>query len=129
MTPINPLSIFLGYGMTECTMASHLNSPIYANGEKISSIGKILPNNQVKVVDVKTGKALPINQRGEICVKSPTVMLGYLNRPHETANTIDKDGFLHTGDIGYMDEEGIFFIVDRLKELIKVKGFQVKTVF
>jgi acyl-CoA synthetase (AMP-forming)/AMP-acid ligase II len=68
---------------------------------------------------------LPPGQRGEVCVRGPQVMKGYLNSPEATARTIDPEGWLHTGDIGYADEDGHFFIVDRAKELIKYKGFQV----
>jgi acyl-CoA synthetase (AMP-forming)/AMP-acid ligase II len=78
-----------------------------------------------KIVDPKTGKEVKKGEHGELCVKGPNVMLGYLNRPKETAETIDKDGFLHTGDIGYLDSNDCLYIVDRLKELIKVKGLQV----
>ncbi|CAL2045938.1 unnamed protein product [Caenorhabditis brenneri] len=91
-----------GYGITECSMASHLLD---------------LRNAQPDLEQ-------PVNQRGEICVRGPTVMLGYLGRPEATASTI-IDGWLHTGDIGYINEDGNLFIVDRLKELIKVKGLQV----
>jgi acyl-CoA synthetase (AMP-forming)/AMP-acid ligase II len=65
------------------------------------------------------------NQEGEVCVRGPQVMKGYLNNPEATANTIDSEGWLHTGDIGYADEAGHFYIVDRVKELIKYKGFQI----
>jgi 4-coumarate--CoA ligase len=65
------------------------------------------------------------NEEGEICVRGPQVMKGYLNRPDATAAMIDADGWLHTGDIGFADEHGCFFIVDRLKELIKYKGMQI----
>ncbi|CAD5227104.1 unnamed protein product [Bursaphelenchus xylophilus] len=121
----NLKGLYQGYGMTEITMASHLMDPIKAVGEKISSVGDLLPNAEAIVVDPETGKRLGHNQKGEICVRSPAVMQGYLHKMHDTASTIDKDGWLHTGDIGYVDNDGLFFIVDRLKELIKVRGFQV----
>lgn len=78
----------------------------------------------LKVID-EVGHALGPKQKGELCFKGPLIMKGYVNDPAATALTIDKDGFLHTGDVGYYDEEGYFFVVDRLKELIKYKGFQV----
>ena len=72
-----------------------------------------------------TGAELESGQDGEICVRGPQVMKGYLNRPDATTAMVDADGWLHTGDIGYADEDGCFFIVDRLKELIKYKGLQI----
>jgi acyl-CoA synthetase (AMP-forming)/AMP-acid ligase II len=77
------------------------------------------------VVDLATGADLGPSQEGEICVRGPQVMKGYLNRPEATAAMIDGKGWLHTGDVGYADEEGCFFVVDRVKELIKYKGLQV----
>src|ERR1700730_11396284 len=77
------------------------------------------------VVDIATGKALGPSSDGEIWIRGPQVMAGYLNNPEATAASIDSDGFFHTGDIGHIDERGEYFIVDRLKELIKYKGFQV----
>jgi acyl-CoA synthetase (AMP-forming)/AMP-acid ligase II len=77
------------------------------------------------VVDLESGAELGHGQEGEIHIRGPQIMKGYLNRPEATAQTIDTEGWLHTGDIGYADDEGHFFIVDRAKELIKYKGFQV----
>lgn len=74
----------------------------------------------------ENGEPLGPNQQGEICFASPTIMMGYIGNPQATKEVIDSDGFFHTGDIGYYDEEGFFFIVDRKKELIKYKGYQVR---
>lgn len=76
------------------------------------------------MIDEK-GNALGPNQEGELCFKGPLVMKGYIGDCEATANTIDKDNWLHTGDVGYYDEDFYFYIVDRIKELIKYKGFQV----
>ena len=117
-------SIRQGYGMTETSPAIHLTPP-ELDWAKYGSIGQCVPNTECKVVDVETGAPVGHGQEGEICMRGPQMMKGYLNRPEATAATIDADGWLHTGDIGYCDEEGHFFIVDRLKELIKYKGMQV----
>ncbi|MPC57432.1 Luciferin 4-monooxygenase [Portunus trituberculatus] len=85
----------------------------------------ILPNVKCKVIDVETGKSLPANAKGEICLKSPSMMTGYLNNETATRATIDEDGWVHSGDIGYYDDSESFNIVDRIKELIKVKAMQV----
>ena len=114
--------IVQGYGMTEISMASHL--PDLKN-PKVGCAGKVQALTEMKIIDVETKKELGYGEKGEILVRGPTVMLGYLNRPQATAETIDDDGWLHTGDIGYVEEDGSLFIVDRLKELIKVKGLQV----
>ncbi|VEN46207.1 unnamed protein product [Callosobruchus maculatus] len=110
------------YGMTETTLAV-LTSPPGAEG-KIGSSGQIVPGMMVKVIDSQ-GRSLGKHQEGELCFKGPLVVKGYVGDPEATRNTIDKDGWIHTGDIGYYDEDGYFFIVDRQKELIKYKGFQV----
>ncbi len=111
-----------GYGMTETSPVTHVASP---TTNKPGSVGVCVPNMECKVIDLETGAELGEREEGEICVRGPQVMLGYLGRPDATAQTIDADGWLHTGDIGYADEDGFFFIVDRAKELIKYKGFQV----
>ncbi|HEV2802793.1 MAG TPA: AMP-binding protein [Pyrinomonadaceae bacterium] len=113
-----------GYGMTETSPAIHL-TPKAFDWSKCGSVGQCVPNTECKIVDVETGEVLGCGQEGEICMRGPQMMKGYLNRPEATAATIDSDGWLHTGDIGYCDGSGHFFIVDRLKELIKYKGMQV----
>jgi acyl-CoA synthetase (AMP-forming)/AMP-acid ligase II len=113
-----------GYGLTETSPVTH-SSPAPPRELKFGSVGVPAPNTEVKIVDLETGQALPPGERGEVCVRGPQVMKGYLNRPDATAATIDTDGWLHTGDIGYADADSHFFIVDRAKELIKYKGLQV----
>lgn len=89
------------------------------------SVGAALPNVSWKGLDPATGDALTRGPQGEICVRSPSVMQGYLNQPEATATTINADGWLHTGDLGYGDVERRCFSVDRVKALIKFKGFQI----
>ena len=113
-----------GYGMTETSPVTH-SSPAAAEQTKFGSIGVPAPNTECKIIDLASGALLGPRQEGELCVRGPQVMKGYLNRPEATVQTIDSEGWLHTGDIGYADEDGHFFIVDRAKELIKYKGFQV----
>nr|AVX48616.1 acyl-CoA synthetase 5 [Tagetes erecta] len=115
------------YGMTEhsCITLTHGDPRNGHHTSKKRSVGYILPNLEVKFVDPDTGRSLPSNTPGEICVRSQCVMKGYYKNEVETAQTIDEQGWLHTGDIGYIDDEGDVFIVDRMKELIKYKGFQV----
>ncbi len=107
------------YGMTEASPVTHLTPP-----DRIihGSTGPLIPNTEGKIVDTATGDELGYNEQGEIWVRGPQVMKGYLNRPDATAITITPDGWLRTGDIGYADEDGYFYIVDRLKELIKYKA-------
>ncbi|MCO5607161.1 hypothetical protein L7F22_061354 [Adiantum nelumboides] len=113
-----------GYGMTESTaVGAHTACP--EETKHFGSTGMIAANTEFKIVDVDNGLSLPPNQRGEIWMRGPTIMKGYFGRPGETAAVIDKEGWLHTGDLGYIDSEGYLFIVDRLKELIKYKGLQV----
>ncbi|XP_027174020.1 4-coumarate--CoA ligase 2-like [Coffea eugenioides] len=116
-----------GYGMTE---AGPLLSMCLAFAKepfdvKSGACGTVVRNAEMKIVDPETNLSLPRNQAGEICIRGDQIMKGYLNDPEATENTIDKEGWLHTGDIGYIDDDDEIFIVDRLKELIKYKGFQV----
>lgn len=110
--------------MTETSPVTH-SSPANPAEVKFGSVGVAAPNTEIKIIDVDTGETLNRGAKGEVCVRGPQIMKGYLNKPDATANTIDAEGWLHTGDIGYADDDGHFFIVDRLKELIKYKGFQV----
>ncbi|KAH7729127.1 Protein ACS-14 [Aphelenchoides avenae] len=112
----------LAYGMTEESMASHL--PVWGKINH-SSAGRLMALFEMKIVDVTTRQPLPLGQVGEICCRSPTIMLGYYHKPQATAEAIDEEGWLKTGDLGYQDAEGWTYVVDRLKELIKVKGHQV----
>jgi len=111
-----------GYGMTELSPVTHLTPPGWF---KPGSVGVTVPHTDVKIIEPATGEALGLDADGEIWVRGPQVMKGYLNNDKATAETIDADGWLHTGDIGHIDSDGHLFVVDRLKELIKYKGFQV----
>jgi len=111
------------YGMTECSPLSVMN-PMEGK-KKLGHIGLPLPNIELKLVSPETGKEVPIGEPGEICVKGPIVMEGYYNKPEETKNAIDADGFMHTGDVGIMDDEGYIRIVDRTKDMIIVGGYKV----
>uniref|UniRef100_A0A0C9RII4 4-coumarate--CoA ligase n=1 Tax=Wollemia nobilis TaxID=56998 RepID=A0A0C9RII4_9CONI len=116
-----------GYGMTEAgpVLAMNLTFAKEPFPVKSGSCGTVVRNAQIKILDTETGVSLPHNQAGEICIRGPEIMKGYLNDPESTAATIDKDGWLHTGDVGFIDDDEEIFIVDRVKELIKFKGFQV----
>lgn len=113
-----------GYGMTETSPVTH-SSPAPPGLLKFGSVGVPAPNTECKILDLQTGEPVGPGERGEVCVRGPQIMKGYLNNPEATALTIDADNWLHTGDIGYADEDGHFYIVDRAKELIKYKGLQV----
>ncbi|MBM4439843.1 MAG: 4-coumarate--CoA ligase family protein [Candidatus Rokubacteria bacterium] len=114
-----------GYGMTEASPVTHL-SPTKNTVFKPGSCGRVVPNTEVKLVDPASGAELDgPNKEGELLMRGPQIMKGYLNRPGDTADSIDREGWYHTGDVGYVDEDGWFFIVDRTKELIKYKGMQV----
>lgn len=116
--------VMQGYGLTETSPVTHV-VPFGASGTSAASIGPLVPNTDCKIVDVSTGAELGPNQDGEICIRGPQVMKGYLNNEQATKASIDAGGFFHTGDVGHVDEAGDFFIVDRVKELIKYKGYQV----
>lgn len=111
-----------GYGMTELSPVSH-TTPV--TNPKSGASGLALPNTQCRIVDPTSGEDLPAGREGELWVKGPQVMKGYLNNDKATKETLTEDGWLKTGDIAYIDDDGYMFIMDRLKELIKFKGFQV----
>src|SRR4029078_12684464 len=112
-----------GYGMTEATAGIAL-FPVGAPVVPGSS-GPLLPGIRARITDPGTGADLAPGPAGELWVRTPAVMTGYLGNPAASAATIDDDGWLHTGDIARFDAEGNLFLLDRVKELIKVKGFQV----
>ena len=117
--------VFQGYGMTEATASIAISSMCEPERNVHGQAGILVAGTEARVVDPESGADLGIDGTGEIWIRGPQLMNGYLNRPDETAETIDADGWLHTGDIGRIDDEGRVFITDRMKELIKYKAFQV----
>ena len=111
-----------GYGMTETSPVTHA---IQDGDYKAGSVGTLLASTECRIVDPESGADVAEGEPGEVWVRGPQVMKGYLNNAEATEFTIDGDGWLHTGDVGQRDSDGHYFIVDRLKELIKYKGFQV----
>jgi acyl-CoA synthetase (AMP-forming)/AMP-acid ligase II len=114
-----------GYGMTELSPVSHKSRLARVAETPPGSIGALVPDTEARLVDPETGDDVPEGEEGEIWIRGPQVMKGYLNNPEATAEIFTGDGWLRTGDIGRVDENGFFYIVDRLKELIKYKGYQV----
>lgn len=113
-----------GYGLTESSPVTHC-TPEAPAINKPGSIGPLLAGTQARVVEVSTGADLGPDEAGELLIRGPQVMRGYLNDPAATSAMIDPEGWLHTGDVVQADSDGYFTVVDRLKELIKHKGFQV----
>jgi acyl-CoA synthetase (AMP-forming)/AMP-acid ligase II len=116
--------VMQGYGLTETSPVTHCN-PIDPERVKPGTIGPPLPGTEVRLVDPGSGEDVGDDDHGEVWIRGPQVMRGYLNNSEATAGTIDPEGWLHTGDVAVVDDDGYFRIVDRLKELIKYKGFQV----
>jgi long-chain acyl-CoA synthetase len=113
-----------GYGLTETSPVTHIN-PFAGGKRKAGSIGLPIPDTKCRIVDLNDGRTdLPTGETGELMVKGPQVMTGYWNKPNATAETL-VDGWLHTGDIAQMDQEGYFYIVDRKKDMIISGGFNV----
>ncbi|XP_046737330.1 4-coumarate--CoA ligase 1-like [Diprion similis] len=121
-------SFKVGYGMTELGGSTSTQSNNAKPGSSPGSSGRILTNCQLKVVNPDTDKVLGTNQLGELLWKTDTMMNCYYNDPDATAATIDEEGWLHSGDLGYYDEDGEVFVVDRLKELIKYRGHLISSV-
>ncbi|PGH09205.1 hypothetical protein AJ79_05734 [Helicocarpus griseus UAMH5409] len=114
-----------GYGMTEscsCITAHPMEKTSY---EYAARVGRIVANTEVKIIHPDTGAELGYDEPGEILARGPQIVMGYLNNARATEETFDKDGWLHTGDVGKMDREGFITITDRIKEMIKVKGIGV----
>ncbi|MHA2009109.1 MAG: AMP-binding protein [Promethearchaeota archaeon] len=111
------------YGMTELSPVATVNP--YLGVKKLGTVGLPIQNVDLKIVDPETGDEVPLGAPGEILVAGPLVMPGYHNKPDETKNAIDKAGYMHTGDVGIMDEDGYIRIVDRTKDMIIVGGFKV----
>ncbi|HEU4397351.1 MAG TPA: 4-coumarate--CoA ligase family protein [Actinomycetota bacterium] len=116
--------VMQGWGLTETSpvLTTNAGAPL---GPRHGSVGVLLSNTELRVVDPATGAVLGRNQTGELVVRGPQVMKGYLNNPRATADMLDPDGWLHTGDLGHVDDDGYVYVVDRVKELIKFKGLQV----
>ncbi|KAL8478572.1 hypothetical protein ACS0TY_030454 [Phlomoides rotata] len=118
------VEISQGYGLTESTGAA-TRSIGPEEASRYGSAGRLTENMEAKIVDPETGEALPPGQRGELWLRGPIIMKGYAGDDAATAATMDSEGWLKTGDLCYFDSDGFLFIVDRLKELIKYKAYQV----
>ncbi|RLN91005.1 hypothetical protein BBJ28_00009772 [Nothophytophthora sp. Chile5] len=116
------IQVLQGYGMTEFAGCA-TNS--YPTTFRDGASGTLHPNTELRVTDLETGEDLPANKEGELLFRTPALMKGYYNNPEANRITFTDDGFVRTGDVGYIDDDGYIFIVDRLKELIKYKGHQV----
>lgn len=111
------------YGMSETSPLTMMNPS--KGTKKLGTIGLPILNIDMKLVDPANGKEVARGEAGELCVKGPVVMKGYYNKPEETANAIDADGYMHTGDVAVQDEDGYLRLVDRTKDMINISGFKV----
>jgi acyl-CoA synthetase (AMP-forming)/AMP-acid ligase II len=118
------IPIVQAYGTTEAGSVTHGGIAIVGSGKR-GTVGPCVPNVECKVVDPLSGSELGPDEQGEVCVRGRQLMKGYLNNDSATAESIDADGWYHTGDVGYADEDGYLYIVDRIKELIKCNAYQV----
>ena len=110
--------VTIGYGMTETSPVSTQTSPDDPLDKRVGTVGRVLPHLEVKVVDPATGETLALHQTGELCTKGYSVMLGYWNEPGKTAEAIDADGWMHSGDLAVMDDDLYVSIVGRIKDMI-----------
>jgi acyl-CoA synthetase (AMP-forming)/AMP-acid ligase II len=118
-------SVGQAYGMTELSPGTHVVPPT-AEDAPPGTVGKLIAGTEMRIVALDDpGKDLGAGEAGEILIRGPQVMKGYLGRPDATDAMVDAEGWLHTGDVGRVDEDGWLFVVDRVKELIKYKGYQV----
>ncbi|MQM10858.1 hypothetical protein Taro_043756 [Colocasia esculenta] len=122
------VEILQGYGLTETTGIG-ASADSVEESRRHGTAGLLVPNTQARIVDPETGESLPVKRTGELWLRGPYVMKGYFSNPRASATTLVSDGWLRTGDICYIDEDGFVFVVDRLKELIKYKGYQVMLPF
>ncbi|WCJ44354.1 4-coumarate--CoA ligase-like 4 [Euphorbia peplus] len=113
-----------GYGLTEST-AMGSSTDTLEESRRYGTAGLLSPNMEAKIVNPDTGEALTVYQTGELLLRGDCVMKGYFSNPEATSSTLDSEGWLRTGDLCYIDDDGFIFVVDRLKELIKYKGYQV----
>lgn len=114
-----------GYGLSECSPVAAV-TPIAGAVRKANSIGLPVPGTEIRIIDPEfPDRDVPVNVTGEICLRGPQVMKGYWQNPTETSKVIDRQGFLHTGDVGYMDGDGYTFIVNRIKDIIIASGYNV----
>jgi 4-coumarate--CoA ligase len=114
-----------GYGATESTACISCHPPSHYDYKYATTGGLLVANTVAKVLDLDSGKELEIGQTGEICARGPQIAMGYLGNEEATRQAFDAEQFLHTGDVGHFDAEGLVHIEDRIKEMIKVKGLQV----
>ncbi|MFX1588689.1 MAG: AMP-binding protein, partial [Promethearchaeota archaeon] len=111
------------YGMTELSPVATMNPSL--GKKQLGTVGLPIQNVELKLVDPETGNEVSLGEPGEICARGPLVMQGYYNKPEETAKAIDKDGYMHSGDVGIMAEDGYIRLVDRTKDMLIVSGYKV----
>jgi fatty-acyl-CoA synthase len=114
--------LLIGYGQTEASPVTHITRPGDSLDRRVGTVGASMPHQEAKVTDVDSGRTLPTGHQGELCVRGYQVMRGYFGLETETRKAIDEAGWLHTGDLGVMDERGYVTITGRLKDMIKRGG-------